>query len=287
MNRVLMITTGGTLACTPTEKGLMPTLKGLDILEYSDYKDEEIDILDFKLIDSSIMTDEDRAELAEIIWENREDYDAFVVTHGTDSMAYTAAYLDCALQNFGKSIVITGAQLPLPQEGTDRVANLNLALKAAFTGYVGTCIAMWHRLIPAKSATKIETEGFTAFESVTKTYIEGNQPLPQGEAVFADIPRNKTGLIYITPNLDGDTIMSYTMHDAVLALVLGAGGMPKHQEEAFDKLKEKGVKVYIKSQCIYGKVEAIYEAHSGVNKYIPVVDTSIDWAVYAIMFGLI
>ena len=51
--------------------------------------------------------------------------------------------------------------------------------------------------------------------------------------------------------------------------------------------KEKGVKVYIKSQCIYGKVEAIYEAHSGVNKYIPVVDTSIDWAMYAIMFGVI
>ena len=67
----------------------------------------------------------------------------------------------------------------------------------------------------------------------------------------------------------------------------GAGGMPKHQEAAFDALKEKGVKVYIKSQCIYGKVEAIYEAHSGVNKFIPVVDTSIDWAMYAIMFGVI
>ncbi len=286
MNKVLLITTGGTLACTPTENGLMPTLKGLDILEYSAYNDEEIDILDFKLIDSSIMTDEDRAELAEIIWENREDYDAFVITHGTDSMAYTAAYLDCALNNFGKSIIITGAQLPLPQEGTDAVDNLNLAIKSALEGYVGTCLAIYHRLIPAKSATKMETEGFTAFESVTKDYIDGNLPLPAERPQLRE-PINKTGLIYITPNLDADTIAAYTMHDAVLVLVLGAGGMPKHQEAAFDELKEKGVKVYIKSQCIYGKVEAIYEAHSGVNKYIPVTDTSIDWALYRIMFGVI
>ena len=118
MNRILLITTGGTLACTPSENGLVPTLTGVDIVEYSKYKDQaDIDICDFKLIDSSIMTDEDRAELAEIIWGNRDDYDAFIITHGTDSMAYTAAYLDCALPDFGKSIIITGAQLPLPEEG--------------------------------------------------------------------------------------------------------------------------------------------------------------------------
>ena len=172
MNKILLITTGGTLACTPTENGLAPTLKGVDIMEYSSYKDEaDIDICDFKLIDSSIMTDEDRAELTEIIWGNRDDYDAFIITHGTDSMAYTAAYLDCALPAFGKSIIITGSQLPLPQEGTDAVDNLNLAVKSAMEGYVGTCLAIYHRLIPAKSVTKMETEGFTAFECVTKDYI--------------------------------------------------------------------------------------------------------------------
>ena len=287
MNRILMITTGGTLACTPTENGLMPTLKGVDIMEYCAYQDADIDICDFKLIDSSIMTDDDRAELAEIIWGNRDDYDAFIITHGTDSMAYTAAYLDCALPGFKKSIIITGAQLPLPQEGTDAVDNLNLAVKSAMEGYVGTCIAIYHRLIPAKSATKMETEGFTAFESVIKDYIEGTREVPKGQEKLMEKPVRKVGLIYITPNLDAETIAHYADCDAVLVLVLGAGGMPKHQEAAFDALKEKGVKVYIKSQCIYGKVEAIYEAHSGVNKYIPVVDTSIDWAMYAIMFGVI
>ena len=287
MNKILLITTGGTLACTPTPQGLMPTLKGRDILGYSKHSEADITVYDFKLIDSSIMTDEDRAELAQIIWDKKDEYDSFIVSHGTDSMAYTAAYLDCALPNFGKSIIITGAQLPLPQEGTDAIDNLNLAIEAAMEGYWGTCLAIYHRLIPAKTATKMETEGFEAFDSVTNDYLKVQPEIPAGEKVLHEKPHNKVGLIYITPNLSEETILRYYDFDAVLVLVLGAGGMPKRQEAAFDILKEKGVKVYIKSQCVFGKVEAVYEAHSGVNKYITVADASIDWAMYAIMFGII
>ena len=287
MNKILLITTGGTLACTPTPRGLMPTLTGRDILKYSHHDEADIEVFDFELIDSSVMTDDDRAKLAKIIWENKDKYDSFIVTHGTDSMAYTAAYIDCALPDFGKSIIITGAQLPLPQEGTDAIDNLNLAIRSAMEGYWGTCLAIYHRLIPAKSATKMETEGFEAFKSVTNNYLETQPEVPAGEKILHEKPHNKVGLIYITPNLDAETILRYYDFDAVLVMVLGSGGMPKHQEAAFDILKEKGVKVYIKSQCIFGKVEAIYEAHSGVNKYIAVTDTSIDWAMYAIMFGLI
>ena len=266
MNRILLITTGGTLACTPTPRGLVPTLKGRDILEYSRYPDADISVLDFRLIDSSVMTDDDRARLADIIAENSRKYDAFIITHGTDSMAYTAAYLDCALQHTATSVILTGAQLPLPQEGTDAVDNLNLAIK---------------------TATKTQTEGFTAFECVDGVYMQAptaDRPTPVTGPLK---PVNKTGLIYITPNLDRQTIESYRHCDCVLALVLGAGGMPKHQEAAFDRLKAGGVKVYIKSQCLQGRVEALYEAHSGVGKFIPVNDCSVDWAVYAIMFGLI
>ena len=89
MNKTLLITTGGTLSCVETQNGLAPRLTGKDLLEYSSYK---CDYIDFKLIDSSVMTDEDRAELAQLIWDKRSEYQSFVVTHGTDSMAYTAAY---------------------------------------------------------------------------------------------------------------------------------------------------------------------------------------------------
>lgn len=286
MNKILLITTGGTLACTPSREGLVPTLTGEDIIKYSHYSQADITVKDFRLIDSSVMTDEDRGELAQIIWDNKENYDAFIITHGTDSMAYTGAYLDCALKNLGKSVILTGSQLPLPREGTDAVDNLNLAIKTATEGYWGVCLAIYHRLIPARTATKISTEGFEAFVSVDGKYLESALPLPTEPAEFVKEDR-RVGLIYITPNLSRQTICRHNDCNRVLALVLGSGGMPKYQEEAFDILKEQGVDIYIKSQCLYGKVEAMYRAHSGVAKYKNTGDCSVDWAVYAIMMGII
>ena len=285
MNKILMITTGGTLACTPSPEGLTPTLKGSDILEYASDK-ADISVLDFRLIDSSIMTDDDRMELAEVIWRNRDSYDAFIITHGTDSMAYTAAFLDCALQNFKKTVVLTGAQLPLVADGTDAVDNLDLAVKTAKHGYWGVCLAIYNRLIPAHTANKFETVGFGAFEAVDHIYLEAPLSLPQGEETLIRPYRN-VGLIYITPNLKAETILKYDDCDRVVVLVLGAGGMLKTQEAAFDALREKGVRIYVKSQCNHGDVENLYAAHAGVRKYIPVTQASIDWTVYAVMFGVI
>ncbi|MBQ3394143.1 MAG: asparaginase [Oscillospiraceae bacterium] len=285
MNKILMITTGGTLACTPSPEGLTPTLSGKDIIEYAADR-SDIDILDFRLIDSSIMTDDDRLELAELIWRNRNSYDSFIITHGTDSMSYTAAFLDCALQNFKKTIVLTGAQLPLVADGTDAINNLNLAVRAARHGYWGVCLAIHSRLIPAHTANKFETVGFEAFEAIDHVYLETPLEVPDGEETLIR-PYREVGLIYITPNLKAETILKYDDFDRMVVLVLGAGGMLKAQEAAFDVLREKGLKIYIKSQCDHGDVEALYAAHSGVRKYIPVTNASIEWVVYAAMFGVI
>jgi L-asparaginase len=191
--KILMITTGGTLACTPTENGLAPTMKGRDILNYA--KDREnIDICDYELIDSSLMTDEERGQICRVIWQNRDKYDGFIVTHGTDSLAYTGAYIDCALNNFGKTIVLTGAQLPLGVAGTDAADNLNLAINVAKSGYFGTCLAIGGKVIPAKTATKTDTENFTAFESVTGEYLDKPLTAPENKAKFLS-PKYKVGLI--------------------------------------------------------------------------------------------
>ena len=284
MTNTLLITTGGTISCTVTEKGLKPDLKGADLLRYSHY---DCDVLDFKLIDSSVMTDPERQELAKLIWENYDNYDNFVITHGTDSMAYTAAYLACALQNFDKTVVLTGSQLPIVYPETDAVDNLNLALKTALTGdFYGICIAIGGRLLPAESVTKFDTESFTAFDNVNKNYI--TQPLPKPDTMpfYLEPKTNMVGVIYITPNLSRGVILSYVAMDAVLVLLFGAGGMPAVCEAALERLQAAGVKVYIKSQCMYGKVEEIYAAHSGVKKFIPIKDESVEYAIYRIMFDL-
>lgn len=284
MIKTLLITTGGTLSCMPTPEGLMPTLKGKDILEFSDYK---CDVLDFKLIDSSVMTDEDRNEIAKIIWDN-QSYDSFVITHGTDSMAYTAAYLSCALKNFGKTIVITGSQLPLVYQDTDAKDNINLALSTALSGdYYGVCLAINHRLISAKTATKMDTEDMIAFASVTKEYLTKQLPKPVGEKQLCEPSTDMVGILYITPNLLKETILSYKNMKSLIVLVLGAGGMPQSCEQALEQLKEMGVNIYIKSQCFYGKVEAVYAAHSGVKKFLPINNVSLEYGLYSLMFGCI
>ena len=280
----LLITTGGTISCVETADGLKPGLKGADLLKYSNYY---CDVLDFKMIDSSVITDPERQEIAKVIWENREKYDSFVITHGTDSMAYTAAYLACALQNFDKTVVLTGSQLPIVYPNTDGVDNLNLALKTALTGeYYGICIAIGGRLLPADSVTKFETEGFAAFDNVNKEYLSHPIAKPALPPNYLEPKTDMVGVIYITPNLSRGVILSYVAMDAVLVLLLGAGGMPAVCEAALERLQAAGVKVYIKSQCMYGKVEQIYAAHSGVKKFIPITNESIEYAIYKIMFDL-
>lgn len=284
MTKTLLITTGGTISCMETPEGLKPNLKGADLLRYSNY---DCDVLDFKLIDSSVMTDPERQDIAKIIWDSYDRYDSFVITHGTDSMAYTAAYLACALQNFDKTVVLTGSQLPIVYPDTDAVDNLNLALKTALSGdYYGICIAIGGRILPAESVTKFDTESFTAFDNVNKHYLTTPLPKPDTMPFYLEPKTNMVGVIYITPNLSRGVILSYVAMDAVLVLLFGAGGMPAVCEAALERLQAAGVKVYVKSQCMYGKVEEIYAAHSGVKKFIPVKDESVEYAIYRIMFDL-
>ena len=282
MARTLLITTGGTISCMDGPEGLTPVLTGADLLERSDHS---CDFLDFKLIDSSVMSDEQRGELARLIWSKREQYDSFVVTHGTDSMAYTAAYLDCAFAGLDRTVILTGSQLPIGFPGTDAVDNLNLALETALNGHApGVYIAFAGKLLPGHAATKLETEDFSAFDSVA-----GWSPLEQtvAEPHLREVVVPKVGIIHITPALPTEIILAYANMDAVLVLVLGAGGMPEQWVKALKKLELLDVKVYIKSQCLYGSIEQKYAAHGAARSFPSINNTSIEYAVYSIMFGLV
>lgn len=280
--RTLLITTGGTISCLDGPDGLTPVLTGADLLAKSDFS---CDYLDFKLIDSSVMSDEQRGELAQLIWSKREEYDSFVVTHGTDSMAYTAAYLDCAFAGLDKAVILTGSQLPISYPGTDALDNLNLALETAIAGHApGVYIAFAGKLLPGHAATKLETEDFSAFDSVAawNPLRTADEPPHLRQVV---VP--KVGIIHITPALPTEIILAYANMDAVLVLVLGAGGMPEQWIKALKKLELLDVKVYIKSQCLYGSVEQKYAAHGAARAFPSINNTSIEYAVYSIMFGLV
>ena len=126
MKKILLIGTGGTIASVRTEDGLKPILTAEDILSFvPDVKNFcEIDFLQVCNIDSSNMTPAIWSEIAGTIRKQYDRYDGFVITHGTDTMAYTAAALSYMVQNSRKPIVLTGSQKPIEREESDARRNL-------------------------------------------------------------------------------------------------------------------------------------------------------------------
>jgi len=123
-------------------------------------------------IDSSDMEPKYWVRMARVIADNYDRYDGFVVLHGTDTMAFTASALSFMLENLGKPVVITGAQLPIGQLRTDGKENLLTSIEiAAARNAAGepavpeVCIFFENRLMRGNRTTKINAEGFNAFRS--------------------------------------------------------------------------------------------------------------------------
>ena len=126
MKRILMLGTGGTIASKQTEHGLKPVLDSKDIISFIPQVKEvcQVDTLQVCNIDSTNVTPCHWKQMTNAIQENYEKYDGFVICHGTDTLAYTAAALSYMIQNSAKPIVITGAQKPINMDVTDAKTNL-------------------------------------------------------------------------------------------------------------------------------------------------------------------
>ena len=133
MKRILLLGTGGTIACKRTEDGLKPVITSEEILSYvPDSKSYcQIDSLQLLNIDSTNIEPKHWISIADAIETHYEEYDGFVITHGTDTLAYTASALSYLIQNSPKPIVLTGAQKPIDMENTDARTNLSDSLRFA------------------------------------------------------------------------------------------------------------------------------------------------------------
>ena len=126
MKRILMIGTGGTIASQQTEDGLAPGLTPEELLGYIPEVANvcEVHTKQIMNLDSTNVTPEHWRKMVETIEQNYYSYDGFVIAHGTDTLAYTAAALSYMIQNSAKPIVITGAQKPIDMVVTDAKTNL-------------------------------------------------------------------------------------------------------------------------------------------------------------------
>ena len=167
MPHILMIATGGTIACCETAHGLSPALDSAALLgalpELSALC--TVETLDLMQLDSTDVTAADRQRMAQAVWQNREKFYGFVLTHGTDTLAYTAALLTHLLPHFDKPLVLTGSMLPMGVPDSDAPRNLLDAFRTAADGRAGVYAVMNGQILHGSHVFKQHSTEIDAFLS--------------------------------------------------------------------------------------------------------------------------
>ena len=266
--KILLITTGGTIASKPGEDGLTPQMGSGQLLSYMEDLPShyDIDVEDLMSLDSSNIQAEEWQVMARAIAARIADYDGIVMTHGTDTMAYTASMLCYMLRNLDKPVVITGSQVPIDNMLTDARNNLYTAFAAAESGIQGVSIAFNRKIIRGCRAVKVRTMGFEAFESVNagllgEVYGDGLRKYvadkkPAGPFELKDSLSTDVFLLKLIPSTKPeifDTLRSMNYRGIVIE-AFGMGGMHfirRNLLDALQRLTAEGVSVVVCSQCLY------------------------------------
>ena len=168
--KILLIATGGTIACRETGHGLTPVLDGEGLLrELPELSGVcGVEVLDLMQRDSTDITADDRMQMARAVWENRGAYDGFVIAHGTDTLACTAALLHHLLPHIDRPVVVTGSMLPMGAEGSDAPGNLLDALRVAADGRCGVYAVLRGSILRGTNVLKVHSTALDAFVSANE-----------------------------------------------------------------------------------------------------------------------
>jgi len=284
MKKLLLLATGGTIAAVQGEEGLAPGMDAEELISFLDGEHPEYRI-DSKLlmnIDSTNMQPESWVKIAEAVYENYAHYDGFVITHGTDTMAYTSAALSYMLQNVNKPVVITGSQVPINFKKTDAKKNVLDSIRFACENTGGIYLIFDGRVIRGTRAVKIRTKSYDAFESINHPYVAHIS----GTVVkYVNGMPNKTNRkIKLDASLDPDVfllklvpgtkpeIFSYLkpLYKGVIIESFGNGGIPFQGRDLLPKVRElieAGIAVVITTQVLEeGEDLNLYEVGRKVAK---------------------
>lgn len=261
--KILMIGTGGTISAVPTEEGLVPELTAQELIRIMPEikKICYVDCLQLLNLDSTNMHPRHWQLIAETIKKYYEEYEGFVITHGTDTMAYTAAALSYLIRNSQKPIVLTGAQLPIMEEGSDARRNiLDAFLYAADPDSHYVRIVFNGSVISGTRARKNFSKSFAAFESINFPEVARVQSMrltrfiPDtyiGETEFAGNLDSSVTILKLVPGLSND-VMKYVIdrHDGLIIESFGVGGLPEYSDfyEQIRHAVEKGKLIVMTTQ---------------------------------------
>ncbi len=265
--KILLLTTGGTIASVPGSDGLEPHRSGVmerELEQLRTYYD--ITVKDVMCLDSSNIRPEEWQLIARHVFEDRVGFDGIVVSHGTDTMAYTASAVTYMLPDIDVPVVFTGSQLPLADMLSDGPDNLRTAFAMAASGYPGVFLAFDRKVMLGCRAVKVRASGFSAFESVNARYAArvSNQGLVVDEAVLPkatgeprlcpQISRN-VFLLKLTPGLNPAVfdMLAAMGYKGIVVEAFGLGGVNVLHKglRGIHRAVEDGISVVITTQCLY------------------------------------
>ena len=280
--RILIIYTGGTIGMVQDhETGV------LSPIDFSQIRREvpeikkfgyAIEVVSFDpVLDSSDMQPEHWVKMAEVIRDNYNDFDGFVILHGSDTLAYTSSALSFMLENLAKPVILTGSQLPVGEIRTDARENLITSIEIAATKINGkpavpeVCVYFDYYLFRGNRTTKMNSAKFEAFQSVNfqplaeaGVHLKFNQHLvikPSGKKLKIHTKLdNRVGVIRIFPGMTREWFQAQLNAKGVKAIILetfGSGNAPSQGWfiELLKKAVDSGILVVNITQCPGGTVE--------------------------------
>lgn len=291
MKKILLIATGGTIASRQTREGLSPQITAAEMLDYVPeiQKFCRADALQLFNLDSTHIHHVHWCKLAACIRENYDAYDGFVITHGTDTMAYTAAALSYLVQESPKPVVLTGAQKPIGMRETDAATNLADAfLYAANDEACGVHLVFDGRVILGTRARKTRTKSYNSFSSIDFPEVAR---IRDGRIIYF-ISEKTDGLrprfygrmepgVFVlkpVPGMKGDVIAFLKRdHRALVIESFGVGGIPGGDASGFmDAMQDwaaSGRVLVISTQVPHEGVDLdLYEVGLGVKRKLDVLE---------------
>ena len=309
MKKILLIATGGTIASKYTADGLAPQISAEELLEYIPEAKEfcTIDTVQPFALDSTNVCADHWLKLARLIESKYEFYDGFVLCHGTDTMAYTAAALSYLIQNNRRPIVITGAQKPIDLAITDARSNLMDSLR--FASHVrahGISSVFGGTVIAGTRAKKEFSKSYNAFSSINYPDIasihdqkiifyiddkdQSTKPL-----VFYHEMNQKIFLLKLIPGIDGKVLDAlFPAYDGLIIESFGVGGLPHYENddfmEAIGHWIEAGKPVCMATQVTHeGSDMEVYQVGKIIKERFPVLesyDMTLEASVTKMMWAL-
>ena len=302
---ILLLTTGGTIACTSGDQGLQPQNSGVMQFALEQLRSfYDITVRDVMCLDSSNIRPTEWQLIAQTVFRERSNYDGIVISHGTDTMAYTASAVTFMLPCLDKPVVFTGSQLPLTDLLSDGPDNLRTAFAMAASGQRGVFVAFDRKVMLGCRAVKVRASNFSAFESVNAQYVaqvssNGLVLNPGALPPAAQTPRLQDSisqtvfLLKLTPGLSPEIFhaLKGLGYKGIVIEAFGLGGMTVLNRglQGIRNAVESGISVVVTTQCLYDSADLqVYQVGQQLLELgvIPARDMTSEAAMTKLMWAL-